>query len=199
MAYRKEGVMSKGTVAFFAVLVVAGLAAIGGIARATDGGPLVLGQQNEAISATSLSVSGNNGLVVTTTQGDGQALAVSQDGDGQAVHAEIGSGANGCALCAFALQGGNALFVDGRSSFNGPIFSKMSGVSIVPAGARSVTVSVSQLRGQERVLATLQGATGRTGVASVANHPAAGTITIFLTQTAPKDVKVAWFMFAFNT
>jgi hypothetical protein len=190
---------TKASAALIIAVALVGGFTIAGVAQASDGGPLILGQPNEATQGTTLSVAGNNGLTITTTQGDGQALTVSQDGDGQAIHAQIGPGANGCAICAFAPQGGSALLVQGKSEFGGPIFSGMSGVTTVPAGDRSVTVGVRRLRGQDRVLATLQGSTGSISVASVVNRPTQGVITIFLTASAPRDMKVAWFIFAVNT
>jgi hypothetical protein len=88
--------------------------------------------------------------------------------------------------------GGNgaALAVAGVASFT------RSGAVTLGGTAKSVTVSVpGGLTASSHVLATMQTNTGAIGVRAAVPNTATGKVTIFLTGTAPKGTKVAWFVF----
>jgi len=51
------------------------------------------------------------------------------------------------------------------------------------------------LTASSHVLATMQTNTGAIGVRAAVPNPATGKVTIYLTGTAPKGAKIAWFVF----
>jgi len=85
---------------------------------------------------------------------------------------------------------GTALAVRGVASFT------RSGVVTLGGRAKSAIVAVpGGLTASSHVLATMQTNTGTVGVRAAVPNPATGKVTIYLTGTAPKGTKVAWFVF----
>lgn len=94
--------------------------------------------------------------------------------------------ANGTGVHASSVQG-TALAVLEKVSFS------RSGVAVVPAGHRSVGVSLAGVVSTSLILATLQ--QSQAGVAVAAAAPGANSFTIYLTK-APKgsSLNVGWFV-----
>jgi hypothetical protein len=85
---------------------------------------------------------------------------------------------------------GAALSVQGVASFT------RSGAVTLAGKAKSVVVAVpGGLTVASHVLATMQTNTGAIGVRAAVPNTATGTVTIYLTGTAPKGTKIAWFVF----
>jgi hypothetical protein len=88
--------------------------------------------------------------------------------------------------------GGNgaALAVAGVAAFT------RSGAVTLGGRASSVIVAVpGGLTASSHVLATMQTNTGTIGVRAAVPNTATGKVTIYLTGTAPKGTKIAWFVF----
>jgi hypothetical protein len=85
---------------------------------------------------------------------------------------------------------GAALAVQGVASFT------RSGTVTLAGKARSAVVAVpGGLTASSHVLATMQTNTGVIGVRAAVPNTATGKVTIYLTGTAPKGAKIAWFVF----
>jgi hypothetical protein len=85
---------------------------------------------------------------------------------------------------------GTALEVGGKATFT------RSGVATLSAAATSVTVTVAGgLTSTSHVLATLQTDTGTIAVRAAVPDASNGKVTIYFTASAPKNTKVAWFVF----
>jgi hypothetical protein len=84
---------------------------------------------------------------------------------------------------------GPALAVQGVASFT------RSGTVTLGGRAKSAIVAVpGGLTASSHVLATMQTRTGAIGVQAAVPNPATGKVTIYLTGTAPKGAKIAWFV-----
>ena len=85
---------------------------------------------------------------------------------------------------------GAALSVSDVTSFT------RSGAVTLGGPGTSVAVSVpGGLSSSSHVLATMQTNTGVIAVRAAVPNPATGKVTIYLTGTAPKGAKIAWFVF----
>ena len=89
-----------------------------------------------------------------------------------------------------AAGNGAALAVAGVASFT------RSGTVTLAGRAKSAVVAVpGGLTASSHVLATMQSNTGAIGVRAAVPNTATGKVTIYLTGTAPKGAKIAWFVF----
>jgi hypothetical protein len=201
---------------------VAAAATVGGVAAvataapaaAADGDPLLLGQENEAnntavikmLSAQAaihaISPADDGALVGENTASDGYGLrgtapyigvvavggetgvySVSDKGvgvkaltyDGVAVHAST------------AVDAGLALDVVGAVRLS------RSGVAVIPAGTRSLTVAAG-VRATSNVLATLQTRQPGCALEAVVPAPTTRSFTIYLSQNARSPLRVAWML-----
>ena len=85
---------------------------------------------------------------------------------------------------------GVALAVQGVAAFT------RSGTVTLAGRAKSAVVAVpGGLTASSHVLATMQSNTGAIGVRAAVPNLATGKVTIYLTGTAPKGAKIAWFVF----
>jgi len=91
-------------------------------------------------------------------------------------------------LHAFCGGNGAALYVDGRASFP-----SIAGKLIVPAGAAQAT-QVAPVTNDSVVLATMQQNVANVSVRAAVPAPAGGSFTVFLTQAAPTNATVGWFV-----
>jgi hypothetical protein len=91
-------------------------------------------------------------------------------------------------LRAFCGGDGAALYVDGRA-----VFPRIAGTLIVPAGAAQQTQPAS-VQSDSVVLATMQQNVAGVSVRAAVPTPAGGSFTVFLTQAAPTDITVGWFV-----
>lgn len=199
------------------------LLSLAGIARGSDGDPLILGQANSASTTTSLSNDGSIGLELAGApairafglDGSSPTIFARESGEttditssaGAAIFGVSGADDGGIGVLASSSPtNGVALGVDGRASFT------RSGTVRISFPAKSVTVAAPSGQawgwlkppyGQEGpkalVLATLQTQIRGVYVAAAVPDPNKGSFTIYLnkapgTSDHPKSVDVAWFI-----
>jgi hypothetical protein len=91
-------------------------------------------------------------------------------------------------LHAFSAGDGPALYVDGRAAFP-----RTSGRLTVPANATQATQS-APVTSDSIVLATIQQNVAGVAVRAAVPAAAGGSFTVFLTQAAPTNITVGWFV-----
>jgi len=196
-------------------------AVIGGVgvraapARAADGDAVILGGENDAVNTTRVEAK-ETALFGKSNTDDGALVGENEAPDGYGVRATspyIGVNAvggefgvyavsdygravdgltyDGTALSArTAVPQGTALDVQGTAKFS------RSGIALIRAGQKEVTVRGVLLTSTSIVLATLQQYRSGSGIqlrAAIPN-PATSSVRIRLTANAPEDSKVGWFI-----
>jgi len=91
-------------------------------------------------------------------------------------------------LHVFCGGDGPALYVDGRAAFP-----RTAGRLTVPAGATQATQPAS-VTSDSIVLATIQQDVAGVSLHAAVPAPAGGSFTVFLTQVAPINITVGWFV-----
>jgi len=181
-------------------------------------GVVIAADLGQALNATSLGAA----AIVTSNSGSGLGMLI-QSKDGDAVEVlSVGAGGglnvvttgkstrpavivtNGSRDPAILTTGrpvlrgpkvpvpgnGPALAVQGVASFT------RSGAVTLAGKAKSTVVAVpGGLTASSHVLAMMQTNTATIGVRAAVPNPATGKVTIYLTGTAPKGAKIAWFVF----
>jgi hypothetical protein len=159
------------------------------IARNFGSGTAVFAQAGDGAGVTARGLGKGSAIIAETTSlGTGPAANVISGNRHPAVAATgipvlggkgVAAGGNGAALA-----------VAGVASFT------RSGAVTLAGRASSVVVAVpGGLTASSHVLATMQTNTGTIGVRAAVPNTATGKVTIFLTGTAPKGTKIAWFVF----
>lgn len=92
-------------------------------------------------------------------------------------------------LHAFCGGDGAALYVDGRA-----VFPRTAGTLIVPAGANQASQPAPAVQSDSIVLATMQQNVANVSVRAAVPAAAGGSFTVFLTQAAPTNITVGWFV-----
>jgi hypothetical protein len=196
-------------------------AVIGGVgvraapARAADGDAVILGGENDAVNTTRVEAK-ETALFGKSNTDDGALVGENEAPDGYGVRATspyIGVNAvggefgvyavsdygravdgltyDGTALSArTAVPQGTALDVQGTAKFS------RSGIALIRAGQKEVTVRGVLLTSTSIVLATLQQYRSGSGIqlrAAIPNPPTS-SVRIRLTANAPEDSKVGWFI-----
>jgi hypothetical protein len=184
-------------------------------ARAADGDAVILGRQNEAVDTTRVEAK-ETALFGKSNTDDGALVGENEAPDGYGVRATspyIGVNAvggefgvyavsdygravdgltyDGTALSArTAVPQGTALDVQGTAKFS------RSGLAVIRAGQKEVTVRGVLLTPASIVLATLQQYRSGSGIAlrAAIPNPATSSVRIRLTGNAPEDTKVGWFI-----
>ena len=184
-------------------------------AQAADGDPLILGRDNEAINTTvingketalkGISSTDDGALVGENRAEDGYGvratspyIGVNAVGNTYGVYAvsDYGRGIYGLTYDGIALSAqtavpqGTALQVDGTAKFS------RSGIAIVPSGQKEIHVTDVLLTGASIVLATMQQYRSGSGVSvrAAIPDPATSSFRLRLTDRAPEDTKVGWFI-----
>jgi hypothetical protein len=168
---------------------------------ASTSGPRVILALNEGSGTGVFSESIDGTAVEAFSGGKGGALSAVTSARGNQAAAVVTSGNRHPAIVATGMPvlpgrgvpvagNGAALSVQGVASF------ARSGAVTLAGRASSVTVAVpGGLTVASHVLATMQTNTGAIGVRAAVPNPATGKVTIYLTATAPKGTKIAWFVF----
>jgi hypothetical protein len=172
-----------------AALVVVLVLGLAGVAQGDDGDALILGQVNEANSATVLDsgggpdltfLSGSTALVAEAVEGGTAIDAQTTYSFGVAVKAHNGDGI--------------ALDASGR------IVTDRSGKLIIEGGHASATHVIPNLDGdpdlfpESLVLAMLQQNRPGVFVRAVVPHPATNSFTVHLNKAVGTNARVAWFV-----
>ena len=182
-------------------------------AHAADGDPVLLAANNQANNPTVIEIvdSGQAGLIVRSHADDGSVVGENSATDGYGVRATgayIGLNAIGNEIAVYAVSdygtGVRALTYDGTAveastavdaglalSVSGAVHLSRSGIAVVNAGSRSVTVAAS-VRGTSMLLATLQSRQAGTTIEAAVPEPVSGTFTIWLSRSAKSQLPVAW-------
>jgi hypothetical protein len=181
-------------------------------------GVLIKADRGQALAA---STSGDTAIVATNTGSSPGMLSESKDGNaveaisvgaGGALNALTSAKSTRSAVTVTAGSRHPAILTTGTPVFrgprvpapgNGPALAVQGVASFTRSGAvtlggkaKSVTVAVpGGLTASSHVLATMQTNTGTIGVRAAVPNLATGKVTIYLTGTAPKDTKIAWFVF----
>jgi hypothetical protein len=162
--------------------------------------------------ATILAANAGSGLGVFSQSTDGIAVEAYCAGTGGAINVLTTDKSTRPAVVVTAGNRQPAILTAGRAVLrgrgvpvpgNGPALAVQGVASFTRSGAvtlggkvKSVTVSVpGGLTASSHVLATMQTNTGTIGVRAAVPNPATGKVTIYLTGTAPKGTKIAWFVF----
>ena len=159
------------------------------VARNLTSGAAVFAQASDGPAVTALTLHKGSAIFAeTSAEGTGPAADVSSGNRHPAIAAtgipvfrgkRVAAAGNGAALAVFgvaAFTRSGAVTLAGRAS---------SVVVAVPGG----------LTASSHVLATMQSNTGAIGVRAAVPNTATGKVTIYLTGTAPKGAKIAWFVF----
>jgi hypothetical protein len=184
-------------------------------AQAADGDEVLLGRDNEAVNTTVITAkeaalkgrsnTDDGALVGENESPEGYGvrasspyIGVSAVGGEQGVHgvSDYGTGVyaetyDGIALSArTAVPQGTALQVEGTAKFS------RSGIAIVKAGRKEVTVTGVLLTSSSIVLATMQQYRSGSGISlrAAIPDPTSGSLRIRLTAAATEDTKVGWFV-----
>jgi len=204
------------TAAALAILLVV---AIAGFAQASDGDPLILGQQNTSESTTTITSTVDPGSALFVDGGEEAIVArcaftncvgIVAGGDG-AYFGLRARGPNGVGVEAAGFIGveGSGRHIGVRAiasepdatalSASGPTTFNRSGIVTVPTGASTVKVTLDTTQGDlspgALVLAMVQQKGAGVFVRAAVPHPVdPSSFTIYLNKIAPVDVKVGWFI-----
>ncbi len=199
---------------------IAAAAAAGGLgaaatpAAAADGDPLLLGRENQADNTAVITMTSGQAAIHAISRADDGALVGENTGnDGYGLRgsgAYIGVNATGGQIGVYSVSdygvGVKALTYDGVAvhastavdaglalDVDGAVRLSRSGVAVVPAGSRSVTVA-ADVRVTSHVLATVQ--TRQQGCVIEAAVPAPSTrsFTVYLSRDTRTAVAVAWML-----
>jgi hypothetical protein len=159
------------------------------IARNFGSGTAVFAQAGDGPGVTARGLGKGSAIIAETTSlGTGPAANVISGNKHPAIAATGIPVFRGKAVA--AAGNGAALAVFGVAAFT------RSGAVTLAGRASSVVVAVpGGLTASSNVLATMQSNTGAIGVRAAVPNLATGKVTIYLTGTAPKGAKIAWFVF----